>query len=71
MGISIIREISESVMPPRTYLINYRFDHAMGEAFNRNQQKKILYDSLKIIERSEKPGIIVDSPYRWGIDTFD
>ncbi len=58
-------------MPPRTYFLKYPFGHAMGEPFNRNQQKKILYDCLKIIERSEKPGIIVDSPYRWKIDTFD
>ena len=71
MGISIIREISESVMLPKTYFINYPFGHAVGESFNRNQQKKILYDCLKIIESSEKLGIIVDSPYRWEIDTFD
>ena len=58
-------------MPPRTYYLKYPFGHALGEAFNVNQQKKILYECLKIIETSKNPGIIVDSPYRWKIDNFD
>ena len=65
-----MREISESVKPPRTYFLKYPFGHAMGEAFNMPQQKKIFRDCLKILETSKKPGIIVDSPHRWKFDKF-
>jgi len=42
----------------------------MGEAFNLAQQKQIFLDCLNILKTSEKPGIIVDSEYRWKISKF-
>lgn len=50
--------------------MKYPFGHAMGEAFNRPQQKKIFLDCLKILKNAEEPGTIVDSPYRWKTDKF-
>ena len=64
MGISIARNVSESVKPPRTYYLNYPFGHAMGEAFNRPQQKQIFLDCLKILETVTEPGKIFDSQYQ-------
>ena len=43
----------------------------MGEAFNRPQQKQIFLDCLEILETVDKPGIIIDSPYRWRRDQFE
>lgn len=65
IGISIVREISEKVKPPRTYFLKYPFGHALGEPFNRKQQIAILKDCLEILESAQNPGVIVDSPYRW------
>jgi len=42
----------------------------MGEAFNLPQQKKIFVDCLMILKNTNKPGIIVDSPYRWKFNKF-
>ena len=70
MGISIARSVSESVKPPRTYYLKYPFGHAMGEAFNRPQQKQIFIDCLKILETTTDPGKIYVSPYRWKRHNF-
>ena len=71
MGISISRRVSESVNPPRTYYLKYPFGHAMGEVFNRNQQKQIFLDCLKILETATEPGKIIDSKYRWKKNKFE
>tara|TARA_B100000945_G_C20043633_1_gene440282 strand:- start:281 stop:496 length:216 start_codon:yes stop_codon:yes gene_type:complete len=70
VGISIARMVSESVKPPRTYYLKYPFGHAMGEAFNRPQQKQIFLDCLKILEKATKPGEIFDSKYLWKRQKF-
>ena len=70
VGISIARNLSESVKPPRTYYLKYPFGHAMGEAFNRSQQKQIFIDCLKILETATEPGKIFVSQYRWKRHNF-
>jgi len=71
VGISIARSVSESVKPPRTYYLKYPFGHAMGEAFNRPQQKQIFLDCLKILETVIEPGKIIESHYRWKKHKFE
>ncbi len=68
VGISIVRKVTESVKPPRTYHLKYP---AMGEAFNRPQQKQIFLDCLQLLKTANEPGIIVDSPYRWKRQKFE
>ena len=71
VGISIVREISEKVKPPRTYFLKYPFGHALGEPFNKKQQMAIFKECLDVLESAQEPGIIVDSPYRWRRHKFD
>ena len=71
VGISIAKQISETVKPPRTYFLRYPFGHAMGEAFNKGQQLRIFKDCLELLESATEPGIIVDSPYRWRRHQFE
>lgn len=65
VGISLAREISERVKPPRTFYLRYPFGHPLGEAFNEPQQSRILSDALALLETATEPGAIVDAPYRW------
>ncbi len=71
VGISIVREISEKVKPPRTYFLKYPFGHAVGEPFNKNQQITIFKECLDVLESTQEPGVIIDSPYRWRRHQFD
>ncbi len=71
VGISLVREISERVKPPRTYFLRYPFGHSMGEPFNLNQQMSIMRDCLELLRSAVEPGIIVNSPYRWRRQRFN
>ena len=71
VGISLARQISEKVKPPRTYFLKYPYGHALGELFNKKQQLTIFQDCLNLLESAQEPGIIVDSPYRWRKHKFD
>lgn len=70
-SISLAREISEQVRPPRTYYVRYPFGHPLGEPFAARQQRRILCDTLALLEQVQEPGQIVDCPYRWRRHTFD
>lgn len=71
VSISLAREISERVRPPRTYFLRYPFGHPLGEPFKENQQRRIFSDTLGLLETVRKPGTIVDSPYRWRRYAFE
>ena len=71
VGISIAREISEAVKPPRTYFLKYPFGHALGEVHHQKQQLRIIRDCLDLLQTAEIPGVIADSPYRWKRHQFD
>lgn len=65
VGISILREVTEKVRPPRTLFLRYPFGHPMGEAFQVAQQRTILLDALNALESIREPGTILEPGYRW------
>ena len=71
VGISISREISEKIKPPRTLFLKYPFGHPFGEPFNAKQQERIFHDALDLLLTASEPGVIVDSPYRWKRTKFE
>ncbi len=71
VGVSLAREISEKVRPPRTCFIRYPFGHAFGEPFNKKQQMQIFRDCLQLLETAAEPGEIRDCPYRWRRHDFN
>ena len=64
-------KICASVKPPRAYHLRYPYGHALGEQFCQAQQKRIVLESLKLLESVKEPGTIIDSPFRWKRDRFE
>ena len=71
VGISILREVTEQVRPPRSVFLRYPFGHPLGEAFNIAQQRTILLDALRALETIAEPGTIVEPGYRWRRHRFE
>jgi hypothetical protein len=71
VGLSLAREVSAQVRPPRTLFLRYPFGHPLGEPGNRAQQRRILLDALELLERAREPGVIVDAPYPWRRHRFE
>jgi hypothetical protein len=65
VGISILKEVTEKVRPPRTIHLRYPFGHPLGEAFHLAQQRTILLDALRALETIRVPGTILEPGYRW------
>ena len=65
VGVSIVREYSEKVKPPRTVFLRWPFGHPLGEPFNKMQQRVVLAEALRVLCTLSRPGEIIDLPYRW------
>lgn len=65
IGITLQREITRRVRPPRALYLRYPFGHPMGEAFATAQQRTILVDALRALETVGVPGTILEPGYRW------
>jgi len=71
VGISILKEVTEKVRPPRTLFLRYPFGHPLGEAFNVAQQRTILLDALTGLETITEPGTILEPGYPWRRHRFE
>lgn len=50
--------------PPRAVFVRWPFGHALGEPFNRVQQRTIIHAALAALYHGE-PGALIELPYRW------
>lgn len=70
VSISLQREITAQVKPPRAVYLRWPFGHPMGEPHRPAQQRQVLRDALDLLLAAREPGIIVDLPYRWRRDRY-
>ena len=71
IGISIVREYSEKVKPPRTVFLRWPFGHPVGEPGNIKQQRAVVLESFRALYQIKEPGSIVDLPFRWRREKYD
>ncbi|MBM4440585.1 MAG: hypothetical protein FJ027_09190 [Candidatus Rokubacteria bacterium] len=64
MSVSVLRELTLRVRPPRAVFVRWPFGHALGEPFNRTQQRTIIHAALTALYRAA-PGALIELPYRW------
>ena len=65
IGISIVREYTEKVRPPRSVFLRWPFGHPLGEPGNIPQQRAVLYEAFQALQTIGTPGGIIDLPFRW------
>ncbi len=71
IGVSIVRQYSEKVKPPRTVFLRWPFGHPFGEPFNAAQQRVVLAEALRALTTIAVPGTIIDLPYRWRRERYE
>jgi hypothetical protein len=71
IGITLQKEVTKQVKPPRALYLRYPFGHPLGEAFQVKQQRTILLDALKGLETIKDPGTILEPDYVWRRHRFD
>jgi hypothetical protein len=71
VGITLQKEVTRKVKPPRAVALRYPFGHPLGEAFHVAQQRAILLDALRALETLDTPGGIVEPGYVWRRHRFE
>lgn len=71
VGISIVREYTEKVKPPRTVFVKWPFGHPLGEPDNAAQQKTVMLLALQMLCDAKEPGEIRDLALRWRREKYD
>ena len=69
VSLSILRDITEKVRPPRALCLRWPFGHPLGEPGNRSQQFTVLHDAFEFLYAAS-PGEIRDLPYPWRRYTY-
>jgi len=70
VGVSIVREYTEKVQPPRTVFLRWPFGHPVGEPGNSAQQRAVVYEVLRALYQIKEPGTIIDLPFRWRRENY-
>jgi hypothetical protein len=65
IGITLQKEVSRRVKPPRALYLRYPFGHPMGEAFAVPQQRAILTAALDGLVAIATPGTILEPGWAW------
>ena len=65
VSVSIQRELTAKVNPPRVVYLRWPYGHPLGEPFHVGQQRWVLLEALRALEKITVPGTIRDLGYRW------
>jgi hypothetical protein len=65
IGITIVRDYTEQVRPPRSVYLRWPFGHPLGEPDNRGQQLTVLGSAFHALYSIDQPGAIIDLPFKW------
>jgi D-proline reductase (dithiol) PrdB len=69
VSISILRDVTVKVRPPRALFLRWPFGHPLGEPGNLAQQFTVLYEAFQFLYTA-KPGELRELPYRWRRKTY-
>ncbi len=61
-------EFHRAVGIPRTAAIEYPYGRPVGQAGDREGQRKVLLETLSIFEKAKRPGEVYHLPFRWPED---
>ncbi|MDF1593934.1 MAG: hypothetical protein P1P89_20700 [Desulfobacterales bacterium] len=70
IGITIVRNYTEKVKPPRSIFLKWPFGHPLGEPFKVAQHRAVLTKAFEALYQINTPGEIVDIPFRWKRETY-
>lgn len=73
VSISIVREITERLAPPRAVFVKWPFGHPLGEPGNVLQQRRMVWECLRDLRErvSEARGKVADPGLRWKRETYE
>jgi hypothetical protein len=65
VSISVARDVTEHVKPPRAVFVPFRMGHLFGVPFHVDLQRRIIVEALDLLSAATISGEIRDLPLRW------
>ncbi len=66
MSVTVARDVTEHVKPPRAVFVPFRMGHHFGVPFHVRGQRQVILAALDLVGAATSSGQIVDLPMRWG-----
>ena len=70
VGLALVKEVAVAAHAPRFLYLRWPFGHALGEPGNVAQQRTVLHDMLSMATIAQRPGLVIQLPYRWRRETY-
>ena len=64
--VSTGRDLTAQVRPPRSVFVNFPMGNPFGRPGDTDAQRAILLEALRLAERCDEAGLLVDLPHDWG-----
>ena len=55
VSLSLLEQITRKVKPPRALLVPFRFGYSLGKPNDVGLQRKVILQSLQLLERTDLP----------------
>jgi hypothetical protein len=65
VSISVARDVTEHVKPPRAVFVPFRMGHHFGVPFHREIQRRVITEALGLLTTATDSGAILDLPVTW------
>ena len=65
MSVTVARDVTEHVKPPRAVFVPFRMGHHFGVPFHTQVQRQVILSALDLVTTATDSGTIVDLPLRW------
>ncbi|MDQ3780740.1 MAG: hypothetical protein M3354_09385 [Chloroflexota bacterium] len=65
VSVTVARDVTEHVKPPRAVFVPFMMGHHFGVPFHRDLQRRIIFEALDRLTRTEQSGEIYPIPVTW------
>lgn len=65
MSLSVARDVSEMVRPPRVVFAPFMMGHHFGVPFHRELQRRMIFEALDLLEHAQVSGETRVVPVTW------
>lgn len=65
VALSTVKEVTRQIRVPRALFLNFPFGRTLGRAHDTALQRSILQDMIRALKTIERPGRLLELPYRW------
>jgi hypothetical protein len=63
--VTMMPDLAERLGVPRTVGLEFPFGHTLGHAGDREEQMKVIRDSLRVLRDARQPNTVEHLPYEW------